>query len=134
MSSIATADHLQSLESLARRYPIDLEAVIAVPSVREWKLAHGLQEVNTRRAATIVQLESSRWLVVLAQEISPSVQRSIVNGIQARGFFDEADVLASPTHFMRHLVLHELSHALHPSGSEEFHDEWAFGELGASNA
>ena len=130
MATIDTNSYIDRLKGIAANYAVQLDDIIAVPSVKEWSEKHGLTEDNPFRTARVVQNERTKgYLIVLANEITDSMQGSVLTAMQLRGFWDEVELLKNPAAFLQHLVLHELAHPLHPNGSETQCDEWAFKEL-----
>ena len=130
LATIFTAPEIEQLRSIAANYAVPVENIIVVPSVQEWSRAHGIPENNTHRTACVVQnQQSGQFLVVLAAEITDSMQSSVLTAMELRGFVDEVELLRTPRRFLQHLLLHELAHPLHPGGTESECDTWAFNEL-----
>ena len=131
VATIHTAQHIEALKAIAANYAVPVEDIIAVPNVKEWSQSNSLEEKNPCRVAKVVQNTQTRaFLIILAAEITDSMQRSVTGAMELRGFVDEVEALRDPTKFLQHLVLHELAHPLHPGGTESDCDAWAFKELG----
>lgn len=130
VATIQTAQHIDALKAIAANYTVAIEDIIAVPSVQEWSQAQSIEEKNPFRVAKVVQnLQTQAFLIVLAAEITDSMQGSILGAMELRGFVDEVEALRDSTRFLQHLILHELAHPLHPGSTESECDAWAFREL-----
>lgn len=106
--------------------------LIAVESIQDWCVAHGLREDDPFRCGGVYQHQASgRYLVLIADPITDAMQASVLAVMQLRGYATDAqiDFLADPYNFACHLVLHEVAHALDQGRSEKQCDEWAFSQL-----
>ncbi|MGC1818121.1 MAG: hypothetical protein WA900_10760 [Casimicrobiaceae bacterium] len=129
--AIRPADHLPMLDAIAATYPVRLQGIEVVPSIRDWSVAHGLEESShSRMGKTVVNNETGASLILLAAEITPEMQSQVIFGMEARGHFDEAQPLRGDARaFIVHLLLHEMAHARFPDATEIECDDWAFAEL-----
>ena len=129
-----SAAALGELRGLADRYgvPFDIEAV---PSIQLWCTDHGLVEENPFRSGAVFRnSENGRYLVLLANPITSGMIGSAIGGMIANGLDTSAESLREPRQFARHLLLHEVAHALDGSRSETQCDKWAFREMGINCA
>lgn len=131
MATIHSAQHIEALKAIAANYAVPVEDIIAVPNVKEWSQSNSIEEKNPFRVAKVVQnTQTHAFFIVLAAEITDSMQRSITGAMELRGFADEVEAPRDPTKFLQHLIFHELAHPLHPEGTESDCDAWAFKVLG----
>ena len=104
--------------------------VHVVPSIQEWCQENGVTEDSPWRAGKIVRSnENGRYLILLAEQITPEMASSAISALEFRGFVADAGVLSDPQAFVRHLVLHEIAHGLDGTRSEAACDAWAFQQL-----
>ena len=62
-----------------------------MPSIQDWSIAHGVEESNPFRTGKIIVAgKTGAYVVVLADEITPDMQGSVIGGMEARGYIDEA--------------------------------------------
>jgi hypothetical protein len=130
---IAVSDMLDRLTAIARRFDstIDFEAV---PNIQAWCKAIGMPEDNPFLCGKTVQrLETGCHLILLAARITPEMQASVISAMLFHGKLPPGEIalLANPQTFLKHLVLHEVAHAIGHSRSEEECDRWAFQQLEA---
>ena len=127
---IHTSIHLGRLKEIAANYPVAVEDIISVPSVQQWAESHGMKEENPFRTGCVVQnRQTMAYLIVLPEEITDDMQSSVCAAMELRGFANEVETLKMPEKFLQHLILHEIAHPLHPEGTEDECDAWAFREL-----
>ena len=126
--SIRPSENVEKLQRIATRYAVELEAIKVVPSVKAWCDEHGVPETNHRRAGKTVRNNmSGAALILLPEEITPSMQSSVLSAMELHGY--DVAQLREPSVFLVHLFLHELAHAQFPDASEQECDDWAFSQL-----
>ena len=129
-----TSSALGEFRALAVQFgvPLDIEAV---PDVQQWCIEHGIPEDHPFLSGCVVQsAETGRFIVLLANPITSSMVGSAIGGMMARGLGPQAEALWEPAKFARHLVLHEIAHALNSARTERECDEWAFDHMQTSHA
>jgi hypothetical protein len=132
MCTIRPQGSLEFLQSIAAAESVDIEAVEVVPSIMEWCEQHGIDETNLNRMGkTVRNLTTGRPRILLADEITPSMQSGVCFVLDSRGFSDETSQLQNPRTFLTHLFLHELAHARDDNATEDDCDRWAFSRLSA---
>lgn len=135
-TDLSTFEMLAELRALAAAHLGELD-VETVPSIQEWCQARGLSENNPFRCGAVCRSrETGRYLVLLSERITSDMQSSVRTAMQMRGDLTERQLafLKEPRNFARHLVLHEVAHALDDRRSEEECDNWAFKQLGLEHA
>jgi hypothetical protein len=131
-SDLRTSEALPELRALASSHLGELDVEV-VPSIRDWCDRRGLAETNLFRCGAVFRSrETGRYLVLLAELITTDMQSSVKTAMQIRGNLSDRQLafLAEPENFARHLLLHEVAHALDDRRSEEECDSWAFSQLG----
>jgi hypothetical protein len=83
---------------------------------------------------TVRNLQTGGARILLADEITPLMQRSVIAALEIRGFADEVAEIERSERFLTHLFLHELAHARDDTATEAQCDEWAFSRLEAYDA
>ena len=130
MSGIRLEEHRDHLWDIATSTGAKIQDILIVDSVNEWAKRHGQGERNRlspRAARCFTLVDSDKWLIVLASELTQDMQKSIRGGLQLRGY--DISPIADERSFLTHLFLHEVAHTLRPGASEDQCDEWAFAEL-----
>jgi hypothetical protein len=128
--TIKTSLYKAKLEKIINYYVVSFEVLDIVPDIMKWSEEHRIEEDNPWRAGKCVRnLETGKYRILLAEEISYEMRRSIIGAMEIRGFSDSADVLNDEEKFLVHLLLHEIAHALHNDWTEDDCDKWAFTEL-----
>jgi hypothetical protein len=130
MASIRPEEYRDYLWHIVTTTGAKVQELLIVDSVNEWAKHHGRGERNrlTPRAARCFDLiGSDKWLILLAAEITPQMQKSIRGRLQTCGY--DISPIAGERPFLTHLLLHEVAHTLHPDASEDECDEWAFAQL-----
>jgi hypothetical protein len=123
---------LSRLRKLAAKYAVALD-VEAVRDIQAWCDAHGVPENNPFRSAKVVKNnETGRFLVLLADPITPHMTSSTIEAMLLREHIsnEEARRLTEPLNFLSHLFLHEIAHALDSRRSERDCDRWALEQMG----
>jgi hypothetical protein len=132
MNTIRPRERLSRLKAIAAHYSVTLEAIIVVPSIKAWCEEHDVPETNHWRTGITIQNGATHApLILLAEEITPSMQSSVCSALEFHGY--RVEQLNDSSLFLTHLFLHELAHAQFPNATEQQCDDWAFAEL-AQNA
>ena len=85
------ADHLPTPEAIAAGYPVRLEEVKVVSSIRDWCITHELEgSCSFRMGKTARENGTDEALIPRVHEITPATQSSVIGGMSARGHFDAA--------------------------------------------
>jgi hypothetical protein len=130
LHEINTNDHISKLVEVAHKYDIPLEKIESVPSIMDWCKNRGIEEDNPFRTGKCLRdSETGKYLILLAQTITPEMQNSVIGVLELNGFSLHTEVLYKPLAFLMHLLLHEVAHAIDEKWSEEECDSWAFKEL-----
>lgn len=135
-ADLAVYKMLAELRLLAAAHLEELD-VETVPSIQDWCRSRGLTESNPFRCGAVFRSrETGRYLILLADNITTDMQSSVRAAMQMRGTLTnrQLEFLSEPGNFVRHLVLHEVAHALDDKRSEEECDRWAFTQLRPKNA
>jgi hypothetical protein len=132
VSTIRPNESIEELQRVANRYSVELEAIKVVPSVKAWCDECGVPETNHWRTGKTVRNNiTGAALILLPEEITSSMQNSVLGALESYGY--DVEQLREPSVFLLHLFLHELAHAQFPEASEQECDDWAFSQL-AQNA
>ena len=130
MEYIITKEHLRKLIEAANNYDFPLEEIKIVKSIQEWCVENGIEENNPfRTGKCLMNRETKEYKILLAQEITPEMQNSVISLMELRGYGTEIEALKSPSNFLLHLLLHEIAHAKDSNWSEKECDYWAFEQL-----
>lgn len=135
-ADLSTHTILNELRALAGVHLVDLDVEV-VPSIQNWCHERNLPENNPFRCGAVFRnRETGRYLVLLADPITSDMQSSVRTAMEIRGELSnrQIDFLGTPKNFARHLVLHEVAHALDDQRTEEECDQWAFAQLGLGYA
>ncbi|MCP4104849.1 MAG: hypothetical protein GY749_04830, partial [Desulfobacteraceae bacterium] len=90
----------------------------------------GIDESNDNRTGKCLRnSETGLHLILLAEEIKPETISSIITAMDIKGLYDKTEKLNSSWAFLKHLLLHEISHAINPNFSELECDNWAFEQM-----
>jgi len=84
-----------------------------------------------RTGKTVRNSTTGAALILLPEEITLSMQRSVLGALEFHGY--DVAQLREPRAFLVHLFLHELAHAQFLEASEQECDDWAFSQF-AQNA
>jgi len=132
MHTIRPNDRVHELHAIALAHGVALEAIDVVASIKDWCKLHHLDESNPHRMGkTVRNLQTGLCRILLAEEITPSMQSGVCFVLESRGFGEDVSALHDSDTFLTHLFLHELAHARNADASEQECDEWAFKQLGA---
>lgn len=130
MGPIQTKHYLVRLRALAERYEFPLEEIEAVADIKQWCNERGIEENNLWRVGKCLRnSESGKYRILLAAEITPEMQNSVLGAMEYRGFGYEVSSLRAADKFLEHLLLHEIAHAKNNNWEERECDSWAFNEL-----
>ena len=128
--TIITKEYLSLLIKVAHQYDLPLEGIEIVSSIQEWCKEIGIEEDNPFRAGKCLRnCETGKYKILLAEEITPEMQNSIIGAMSLRDYSLKIEILENPKAFLIHLLLHELAHARNEEWSENECDRWAFEEL-----
>ena len=128
MCTVRPREYIEKLGTIAARYSIHLESITVVRNVKAWCEEHGVPETNDwRTGKTVRNLTTDTPLILLAEEITASMQSSVLSALEFYGY--DVEQLRDPRVFLTHLFLHELAHAQFPSATERECDDWAFSQL-----
>jgi hypothetical protein len=130
-TSICTSDFLEDLRALAQQHLPNVELVL-VPSVKAWcEATQAAVQSPFKCGAALRNRETGRFVVLLAEEITPDMHASRMAVLRMRPSLndDRRKQLEVPQGFVRHLLLHEVAHALDSTRNEEQCDDWAFQQL-----
>jgi hypothetical protein len=116
------------LQRLVQSYGLDGVTVVLVPSVHDWARAHSIPSNDPFRQASLVRLhDGSVWIVVLDEVTSDHPgQTTLFMHIEPDEY---AWIVADLRRYARHLVLHEIGHAVLQSKDEAQVDRWTVPEL-----
>jgi hypothetical protein len=129
LGNIDTAEYLEELHSIASLYPFKLESPGFQSDVAEWSRKHCVPDEKPLLCGkTLRNQATGGYLICLLCPITPDVVGSVSGGLAANGF-DTRELEDNPRQFVRHLMLHEIAHALDHSRKEIDCDYWAFAEL-----
>jgi hypothetical protein len=118
------------LSQIAASYAVPGDAIEVVASILNWCREHNVPEDNPFRSGKALRCnETGKPLILLADEITPSMHSSVLAAMELRGFVEEIECIREPHAFLSHLMLHELAHVQFPEASERECDEWAFSML-----
>ena len=132
MESIKTEQYLARLRAIAESYDFPLEKIDALESIKLWCDERGIEENNLWRVGKCLRnKENGKYRILLAADITPEMQSSVLAAMEYRGFGSEMSLLAAPDKFLEHLLLHEIAHAKNNSWEESECDRWALAQLKA---
>lgn len=132
MEAIQTELYLAKLRAIAESYDFPLEGIDAVESIKQWCDEKGVEENNFWRVGKCLRNKGNgKYRILLAAEITPEMQSSVLAAMEYRGFGSEVSLLAAPNKFLEHLLLHEIAHAKNNNWEESECDRWAFTQLKA---
>ncbi len=130
METIITNEHLVRLTEVARKFDSLLEDIEAVSNIQEWCEKRRIKENNPFRTGKCLKnRETGKYKILLAKEITPEMQSSVICAMECRSYCEEINALKNPSVFLTHLLLHEIAHARNENWSEQECDSWAFKEL-----
>jgi hypothetical protein len=130
---LVIAETLQELRVIARRFDPSIE-LAHVQSIQAWCKQNGVAESNPFRCGKTVQNTSTGvHTILLADVVTEAMRNSVISGMQQSPqlSYDDLALLDDPSTFLKHLLLHEVAHALDHQRTEEECDKWAFGQLKA---
>jgi len=124
---IRTEDHLFKLKEIIKRYDAPISDIVVTSDIMEWCRERKVEESNPFRIAKILKCnETQEYLILLAEKIGESyVRRSVLPVIRHPRVAELEDM----TVFIRHLILHEVAHAINGAWGEQECDAWAFEQL-----
>ena len=131
-SAFSTSAVFNELEALAKQYGADLD-VLVTPDVQAWCKERNVAESNPFRCGKALRYnETGRHLILLADPVSGDMHASALSAMEHRGNLthEQLTTLRQPGAFVKHLVLHEVAHALDSRRTEDECDEWALTQLG----
>ena len=129
MEDIKPASYFVELQAMASRYPFVLESLEFAPDIAKWSSAHGVAEQKPFLPGTTVQNPTTGgYSICLRSWITQDIIRSVTGRLAALGF-DVDELETDPRQFVRHLLLHEIAHALDKTRTEKECDQWAFEQL-----
>ncbi|MEW5974567.1 MAG: hypothetical protein AB1898_02055 [Acidobacteriota bacterium] len=135
MKSIQTELYVAKLRDIAESCDFQLEEIEVVESIKQWCDEKGVEEDNYWRVGKCLRnKDSGKYRILLAAEITPEMQSSVLSAMEYRGFASELPLLAAPDKFLEHLLLHEIAHAKNNTWDESECDRWAFARLKANYA
>lgn len=130
MKTIKINEYLNEISAVVDAVGFELEGVEVVPSIKEWCAEKDIEENNLHRTGKcLVNRDTGKYLILLAEEIKAETISSIITAMDIKGLYDKTDSLNSSWAFLKHLLLHELSHAINPEFSELECDNWAFEQM-----
>lgn len=117
----------EELERLIAGYGLRDVTLLLVPSVHEWLLAHAIESNEPfRQASFIPLLEGTKLILVRAELTSDDPGASTLFFHIGREDYDW--ISGNLARYARHLVLHEMAHALGTLDEAEA-DRWTVPEL-----
>ena len=129
---IKTERHLARLRAVAASYDFPLEEIEAIADIKRWCDERGVEEDNFWRVGKCLRNRNTgQYRILLAAEITPEMQSSVLAAMEYRGFGNEVSLLSAPEKFVEHLLLHEIAHAKNNNWDETECDSWAFEQLKA---
>ena len=132
MELIQTERYLVRLRAIAEHYDFPLEQIEAVTNIKQWCDEQQIEENNFWRVGKCLRnRKSGKYKILLAAEITPEMQSSVLAAMEYRGFENEVAFLKAADKFLEHLLLHEIAHAKNDNWNEHECDSWAFNELNA---
>jgi hypothetical protein len=130
MNTIKTNNYIKQIEAVLDAIGCELEAVEVVPNIHDWCVEHNIEESNFFRAGKCLRnKETGKHLILLAEEIKKETILSITAAMEIKGLFKKTESLNSSWDFLKHLLLHEIAHSVHPEFSELECDTWAFEQI-----
>lgn len=130
MEAIHTNEYITQLKEIARKYHFPLKDIVTVPNIHKWCRRWGIDEPNPFSTGTCLrQTETGRFKILLAENITPEMQASVIDEIISHGFSDEAELLDDPYIFIVFVFLHEIAHAKNLTWLDIEIDLWAFEQL-----
>jgi hypothetical protein len=120
------------VNGIAKRFPETVEQIEIVFSISDWCTAHKITDNSPfSPGRCFTNNTTGKHLILLSEFVSDDERQSILEAMVFRGStrtdvetLENDDLL-----FVKHLVLHECAHAIHPEFSELDCDTWAFKEL-----
>jgi|GEM_PF-6808153 len=127
---LCVLNYVDQLRELSSRYiQVDIEIV---PNIFKWCEEKGVPEGHPFRIAkTLKNLENGRYLILINQYLTSENISSVLVGIEHSNYFssDQIKKITDQKIFLIHLLLHEISHALDETRSEEQCDLWALSQI-----
>src|SRR5438552_3077962 len=116
------------LQSLIHSHGLNDVTLVLVPSVHEWLIANKIASDNPFRQASFVHRhDGTLWIVVLEEVTSDHPgQTTLFFHVEREEY---AWITSDLTRFARHLVLHEIAHAVLRTTDETLVDQWTVPEL-----
>ncbi|MFZ2999639.1 MAG: hypothetical protein WA071_04870 [Undibacterium umbellatum] len=128
--NLCVLNYVDQLRNLSSRY-IQVEIEI-VPNIFKWCEEKGVSEDHPFRIAKALKnLENGRYLILINQYLTSENISSVLTGIEHSNYFsiDQIKKITDQKIFLIHLLLHEISHVLDETRTEEQCDHWALNQI-----
>lgn len=124
---VAQADDLAAIMS---QHGLDAANLLLVDNIQSWCKAQGIDEPNPCRAGkTLYRSSPPHALILLPKVITRDMAESVISSLMFRDYALARRLSENNQGFLRHLLLHEICHALHRDRGEAECDAWAANEL-----
>lgn len=132
VATIKTERYLARLRAIAASHEFPLEEIETVADIKQWCDERGVEEDNFCRVGKCLRNgNTGKYRILIAAEITPEMQNSVLAAMEYRGFGNEVSLLSAPDKFVEHLLLHEIAHAKNNNWDQSECDSWAFRQLKA---
>jgi hypothetical protein len=128
---ISVRKYADLVEAIANRFSGTVERIDIVESISEWCRVHEIENKSPFSPDMCLRNNTTnKCLILLDKFVSDDERQSIIDAMILRGSTpSDIGLLNDDLLFLKHLVLHECSHAIHQDFGELDCDVWAFKEL-----